>query len=159
MKVKIASAYITGRADTWLRGTGILLLHHFSSWKHFCTMLSDRFGEVSTYQVTDQFQSLEQTHSINQYIDKFEESLVLTKRDNPNLQDLFSSLSLSRPWNQTSSNLSFATNLKQYSMLTGMLDTMNRLIIPRQPTWRSLLHGHHSTRTSLGNLTSLLHPK
>lgn len=44
----------------------------------------------------DKFQSLQQAHTIAQYIDQFEENLVLLKRDNPYLQKSFSIASFIR---------------------------------------------------------------
>lgn len=89
LKVKIATAYITGHDDTWLRGSGIILQQPLPSWSQFCVMVTNRFGEISSFDAMEQFQALQQVSSVAQYIDQFEESMVLLKKDNPYLEEAF----------------------------------------------------------------------
>ena len=89
MKVKLATAYISSRADIWLRGTGILSQHTLPTWSELCTRITDRFGEISSFDAMEQFQSLQQIGGVTPYSDKFEENLVLLKKDNPYLQEPF----------------------------------------------------------------------
>lgn len=59
------------------------------TWQQFCAMVLNRFVEVSSFDAMEQFQFLHQTASVSQYIDQFEESMVLLKKDNPYLEDPF----------------------------------------------------------------------
>ncbi|KAG2604237.1 hypothetical protein PVAP13_4NG055900 [Panicum virgatum] len=89
MKVKIALAYITGKADTWLRGTGIMLNTALPQWPEFCTMVLNMFAEISLFDAMEKFQNLQQLFTVSQYIDLFEEAMILLKKDNPYLEEPF----------------------------------------------------------------------
>uniref|UniRef100_A0A0A9C849 Retrotransposon gag domain-containing protein n=1 Tax=Arundo donax TaxID=35708 RepID=A0A0A9C849_ARUDO len=80
---------MNGRADTWLRGTGIMLKTPLPSRYTFCSMVRDRFAEISSFDAMKQFQGIQQLSTISQYIDNFEEAMVLMKRDNPYIQEPF----------------------------------------------------------------------
>lgn len=50
-------------------------------------MVTDRFNQVSEYDIIAQFHDLKQTGSVGDYVDKFEEMLSQVRRHNPSLTD------------------------------------------------------------------------
>jgi len=86
-RVQIAVLYIKGKAEFWWRGTGCSAAH--LPWHQFCTMLGERFNETSTCDAIGQFHNLKQTHSVNDYVEKFEELMSLVKRTNPALTEAY----------------------------------------------------------------------
>ena len=53
-----AQMYLTGRADTWLRNSGILMEN--LTWEQFCSAVLKRFSGDSSYEVVGNFNSFKQ---------------------------------------------------------------------------------------------------
>jgi hypothetical protein len=71
-KFDYAQMYITGKADTWLRNSGVL--EENLTWNQFCDALLTRFSTNSSYDVVDEFNSIKQGSStVSDYTDRFEE--------------------------------------------------------------------------------------
>ena len=59
------------------------------TWLQFCALITNRFGEVSSFDAMEQFQSPHQVSTVAQYIDQFEKSMVLLKKDNLYFEEPF----------------------------------------------------------------------
>lgn len=85
-KVDLATTYITGRADNWLRSTQVL--RHEVSWEKFCRLICDRFAQASIFEILEKFHSLRQySLSVSDYTDKFEEIMAVIREEHPYLQE------------------------------------------------------------------------
>lgn len=84
-RTELAVSYLQGTTVQWWRGTGF----HASTlpWHRFCRYIGDRFVESSICDNVKQFHDLSQTGTVGQYIEQFERSLNLMRRDNPSLPD------------------------------------------------------------------------
>lgn len=84
-RTEIAVSYLKGTAVQWWRGTGF----HANTlpWHRFCRYIGDRFAESSICDNVKQFHALSQSGTVGQYIEQFERSLNLMRRDNPGLPD------------------------------------------------------------------------
>ena len=78
-KIKWAAAHIHGKAKTWLNSANFNL--HFVNWTQFCQLLLERFPDAGQHESMDQFQHLRQHTTVGQYIDAFEEWMIMMKRD------------------------------------------------------------------------------
>ncbi|KQJ98075.1 hypothetical protein BRADI_3g34771v3 [Brachypodium distachyon] len=58
VKFDYAQLYITGKADVWLRNSGIL--DEDLTWKQFCQVVCRRFAGNSSYEVLENFNTLKQ---------------------------------------------------------------------------------------------------
>jgi tetrahydromethanopterin S-methyltransferase subunit F len=59
------------------------------SWQQFCQMIADRFTQANANEAVEMLKNLQQTSSVQHYIEKFEECVQLVKRDHPYLQEAF----------------------------------------------------------------------
>jgi hypothetical protein len=85
-KFDYAQMYITGKADTWLRNSGVL--EENLSWNQFCDALLTRFSTNSSYDVVDEFNSIKQGSStVSEYTDRFEEKMADYRKENPEVKD------------------------------------------------------------------------
>jgi hypothetical protein len=84
-RVEIATLYFTGRADTWLDGSGIGTDE--ISWLSFCRKLKKRFAEQSEYDVIALFHKIQQVTIVDAYINEFEETMREVRKDNPDLPE------------------------------------------------------------------------
>lgn len=85
--VNLASGHLLGRAGKWFRNLGIPW--YYLSWPQFYLMVSDRFTEANAHEAVEQLQNVRQTGTVMQYIDKFEDSVSLVKRDHPYLTEAY----------------------------------------------------------------------
>lgn len=85
--VNIAIGHLQGRASTWLKH--ICLPWQTVTWQQFCNMLADRFTKANVHEAVEQLKNIKQQSSIDTYIDSFEESVALVKRDHPFIQENF----------------------------------------------------------------------
>lgn len=77
---------MTGRADNWLRGSG--LLANPIPWSMLKLRLCDRFAAHSIYDIIEVIHAVQQYQSIvAQYIDKFEKLLAIMRNENPILRE------------------------------------------------------------------------
>lgn len=82
-RVSVAVLYIFGKAEFWWRGTGCDA--NRLPWHVFCTMLDERFNNVSEYELVEQIHNLKQVGSVEEYVNKFKELVSSVKRTNPTL--------------------------------------------------------------------------
>lgn len=59
------------------------------TWQQFCQMIADRFSEASVHEAVELLKNIQQTHTVAQYIDNFEQCVALVERDHPCLQENF----------------------------------------------------------------------
>lgn len=85
--VNLATAHFSERANNWFNGLGYTWQQ--LNWQQLGMMIMDRFSEMGIHEAIAKFQSLQQTSSVPNYIDKFEECVALLKRDHPYLQESF----------------------------------------------------------------------
>lgn len=85
--VNLATGHLVGRAGKWFRNPGIPW--HYINWPQFYLMISDRFTEANAHEAVEQLQNVRQTGSVMHYIDKFEDSVALVKRDHPYLIEYY----------------------------------------------------------------------
>ena len=77
---------MTGRADNWLRGSGLLVDH--VTWSMLKLRIYDRFAAHSIYDIVEEFHAVQQHQtSVAQYIDKFEELMAIMRSENPMLRE------------------------------------------------------------------------
>lgn len=82
----LAVSYMTGRADKWLRGSG--LLANPVTWSILKLRICDRFAAHSIYDIIEEFHAVQQHHSsVAHYIDKFEELMAIMRSENPMLRE------------------------------------------------------------------------
>jgi hypothetical protein len=65
-KFDYAQLYITGRADTWLRNSGVL--EEKLSWKQFCEVVLQHFNSGSSYETVEEFKSVKQGDTSQTYL-------------------------------------------------------------------------------------------
>lgn len=83
-----AQMYLTGKADTWLRNSGVL--EENLTWDQFCAVVLKRFSENSSYEVVENFNSIKQgSTSVSAYIDLFEEKMASYKKENPGVTESY----------------------------------------------------------------------
>lgn len=81
-KVNLAQLYVVGKADIWLRRSGILKKQ--LTWAQFCEEILRRFSSASSYELTEKFNTLKQnTLSVSEYTDQFEELMAEVQAENP----------------------------------------------------------------------------
>jgi hypothetical protein len=87
-KFDYAQLYITGRADTWLRNSGVL--DENLSWKQFCDVVVQRFNSGSSYEVVEEFNSVKQGYAtVSEYTDKFEDKMANYRKENPDVKEAY----------------------------------------------------------------------
>lgn len=87
-KFDYAQMYITGRADTWLRNSGIL--QENPTWKEFCKVLCKRFANSSSYEAVADFNSIKQGAStVAEYTDRFEDKMACYKKEDPEVKEQY----------------------------------------------------------------------
>jgi hypothetical protein len=85
-KFSLAQLYIVGKADVWLRRSKIIKSN--PSWPAFCQMLIQRFSSHTSYQLVESFNNLKQnTLSVTDYADQFEELMATVTEENPKLSE------------------------------------------------------------------------
>jgi hypothetical protein len=85
-KVSLSQLYIVGRADVWLRRSGLLKKH--LSWKNFCNEIVLRYSATGSYDLTDKFNSLKQHNTtVDAYTDTFEDLMADVQEENPNISE------------------------------------------------------------------------
>jgi hypothetical protein len=87
-KFDYAQLYITGRADTWLRNSGVL--EEELTWKQFCEVVVQRFNSGSSYEAVEEFNSVKQGYSsVSEYTDKFEDKMANYRKENPEVKEAY----------------------------------------------------------------------
>lgn len=87
-RIDMAQMYVSGRADIWLRSSGILI--NPPPWPQFCKLICNRFADCSIYDVMDNFHSLKQNYTqVSSYIDKFEENMTVVRKEHPYLEEQY----------------------------------------------------------------------
>jgi DNA-directed RNA polymerase subunit RPC12/RpoP len=85
-KFNYAQMYITGRADTWLRNSGVL--KEKLTWKQFRGTLITRFATSNSYDIVEEFNNIKQgANSVDDYTDRFEIKMADYKKENPDVKD------------------------------------------------------------------------
>jgi hypothetical protein len=84
-RVKFAEVFFIGKADHWLRSSGINT--NSISWAEFAVLISNRFTAETSFELIDSFRHIEQTSSVLIYIDSFEELMGKLKMQNPTLTE------------------------------------------------------------------------
>jgi hypothetical protein len=70
-RVKFIEVFLTGKADHWLRSTGLNASN--MSWSEFEAQISTRFAVETSLELIDTFRHVAQYGTLNEYIDTFEE--------------------------------------------------------------------------------------
>lgn len=87
-KFDYAQMYVIGKADTWLRNSGILQSN--PTWDSFCKALCKRFSTTSSYEAVANFNSIRQgSSSVTEYTDRFEEKMACYKKENPDVNEQY----------------------------------------------------------------------
>jgi hypothetical protein len=84
-RVHLAEIFLIGKADHWLRSTGINTTD--LTWHEFAIMINNKFTAESSMEPTDSFIHTEQTSSVSTYIDCFEELMGKIRVRNPSLTE------------------------------------------------------------------------
>jgi hypothetical protein len=85
-KFDYAQMYVTGKADTWLRNSGVL--EEELTWARFCKVLLKRFTEISAYDVVNEFNTIKQgTSTVSEYTDRFEDKMAKYRKENPDVKE------------------------------------------------------------------------
>jgi hypothetical protein len=84
-RVHLAEIFLAGKADHWLRSTGINTAD--LTWPEFATMINNRFASETSMELIDSFKHTEQTSTISNYIDTFEELMGKIRIRNPTLNE------------------------------------------------------------------------
>lgn len=80
-KVNLGQLHIIGKADVWLRRSGILKKK--PSWDQLCAAILQRFSASSSYDLTERFTSLKQNAStVGEYTEQFEELMAEIQVEN-----------------------------------------------------------------------------
>lgn len=85
--VNLATGHFQGRASVWLKN--ICVPWQMVTWQQFCPILSDRFTEATVHEAVEMLKNVQQNSSVAGYINRFEQSMALVKRDHPFLQENF----------------------------------------------------------------------
>uniref|UniRef100_A0A453T4P9 Retrotransposon gag domain-containing protein n=1 Tax=Aegilops tauschii subsp. strangulata TaxID=200361 RepID=A0A453T4P9_AEGTS len=81
-RVNLAQLYVVGKADVWLRRSGILKKQ--PTWAQFTEEIMRRFSSASSYELTERFNNLKQsTSSVSDYTNQCEELMAEIQTDNP----------------------------------------------------------------------------
>ena len=87
-KFDYAQMYITGRADTWLRNSGIL--EDNLTWQQFCDAVIQRFSTTSSYEAVEDFNSVKQGYgTVSDYTDKFEYRMANYRKKNSEVKEAY----------------------------------------------------------------------
>lgn len=87
-KFDYAQMYITGKADTWLRNSGVL--DEGLTWKQFTEVVVQRFTESSSYEAVEEFNCIKQgLSSVHDYTDRFEDKRSNYKKQNPDTKEAY----------------------------------------------------------------------
>ena len=78
-KVDLASLHLYGKAEVWFGG--YILARKRVAWEDFVMDLSSRFKDDIGSRVVEDFKNLQQTGSLDDYLDKFEEEGILSDRE------------------------------------------------------------------------------
>jgi hypothetical protein len=70
-RVKFAEVFLIGKADHWLRSTGINT--NSLTWLEFAELINSRVAAEISLELIDTFQHIEQSSNLSAYIDNFEE--------------------------------------------------------------------------------------
>jgi hypothetical protein len=85
-KVHLAQLYFVGRADVWLRHSG--LLKQQLSWPQFHEEVTQCFLDHSSYELTEKFSTLKQNNmSVSEYTDLFGELMADVQEENPHIAE------------------------------------------------------------------------
>jgi hypothetical protein len=84
-RVHLAEIFLTGRADHWLRSTGVNTSN--LTWHEFANMMNNRVAAESRMELIDNFIHTEHTSSVNAYIDCFEELMGKIRVRNSSLTE------------------------------------------------------------------------
>lgn len=83
-----AQMYLTGKADVWLRNSGIL--EENLTWDQFCDVIIKRFSGDRSYEIVEKFNSIKQGQSsVSEYTDTFEEKMAAYKKENPRVTESY----------------------------------------------------------------------
>lgn len=85
--VNIATGHFCGKANVWLKN--ICIPWQMVNWQQFCQMIADRFTQANAHEAVEGLKNIQQSNSVQEYIDKFEECVQLVRRDHPYLQESF----------------------------------------------------------------------
>lgn len=85
--VNLATGHLQGRASNWLKN--ICVPWQMVTWQQFCQMIADTFSEANVHEAVELLKNIQQTNTVAQYIDNFEQCVALVKRDHPCLQENF----------------------------------------------------------------------
>jgi hypothetical protein len=77
--VNIATWHFYGRENTWLKN--ICVPWQMVNWQQFCQMIADRFTQANAHEAVERLKNIQQTSSVQTYIDQFEECVQLVHRD------------------------------------------------------------------------------
>jgi hypothetical protein len=69
-RVKFAKVFLVGKADHWLRSTGINT--NSLTWPEFAALITSRFATETSLKLIDSFRHMEQSASLTAYTDGFE---------------------------------------------------------------------------------------
>jgi hypothetical protein len=84
-RVKFDEIFLVGKADHWLRSTGVNTSS--LSWSEFAIMINNRFAAETSIELIDTFKHTEQTLSMASYIDTFKELMGKVRLRNPTLTE------------------------------------------------------------------------
>jgi hypothetical protein len=84
-RVHLAEIFLIGKADHWLRSTGINTAD--LTWHEFANMINTMLAAESSMKLIDSFIHTEQTTSVSAYIDCFEELMGKIRVRNPSLTE------------------------------------------------------------------------
>jgi hypothetical protein len=84
-RVKFVEGFLVGKADHWLRSTGINT--NSLTWPEFVALINSRFAAETSLKLIDTFRHMEQSSSLPIYIDQFEEVMGKLKIQSPMLPD------------------------------------------------------------------------
>jgi hypothetical protein len=138
-RVKFAEIFLVGKADHWLRSTGVNTSS--LSWSEFAIMINNRFAAETSIEFIDNFKHAEQNLSVASYNDSFEELMGKIRMRNPNLiEDYFVDCFISRLKNYIKVPLrSYApsTLVHAYSLARNYETTLHRRTIVDSSRWSS----------------------
>ncbi|KAK9684868.1 hypothetical protein RND81_10G238500 [Saponaria officinalis] len=86
-RVDLASMYMVGRVESWFNS--YIVVRQNVVWDEFIVDLCARFKEEISGNVVEEFNKLHQTHSIDDYLDAFENLRSLMLQRNPLLPDQY----------------------------------------------------------------------
>jgi hypothetical protein len=138
-RVKFAEIFLVGKADHWLRSTGVNTSS--LSWSEFAIMINNRFAAETSIEFIDNFKHSEQNLFVASYNDSFEELMGKIRMRNPNLiEDYFVDCFISRQKNYIKVPLrSYApsTLVHAYSLARNYETTLHRRTVIDSLRWSS----------------------